>query len=283
MKKPWEGKQMWIWNVNRTNNGDVFGIIDQAHRMGLTGVLVKYHEGSKPYGRNGDGSRAEFQRDFRRVLPHLKKAGLSVGAWGYNYMDNPAGEAAMIKQAFEDGADWYCFDPEGEVERAPLSQTEECLQLVRTRYPGAYLGYAPFPISQYHRAYPYQLFDKYCNVSLPQVYWKAIGWPVDKTWGMMMEGFNQLKLQKPVAPIGQAYGEATAQEIARFAELASGCPGVSFWVWEQATPEQIVAITQASFVTPPAPPVNTEVGALRAEIVRLKAKLVAIEKIVREG
>ncbi len=285
MKKPWEGKLMWIWNVNRTNNGDVFNIIDQARRMGLTGVLVKYHEGSQPYGRNGDGSRAEFQKDFRRVLPHLKQAGLSVGAWGYNYMENPAGEAAMIKQALDDGADWYCFDPEGEVERTPHSQTEECLRLVRTGYPAAYLGYAPFPISQYHSDYPYQLFDHYCDVNLPQVYWEAIGWPVDKVWSMMLAGFAQLKLQKPVAPVGQAYDMASYEDILKFAELAKAayCTGLSFWVWEQAKPRQIDAVS--AIWLPPgtetsAVPVTTEAA---AEIVQLKARLAAIEKLAREG
>lgn len=280
----WDGKHMWIWNISNTNNGDVFAIIDQAKRLGLSGIIVKYHEGNQPYGNGGE---SRFQDDFRRVLPHLKQAGLTVASWGYNYMEDPEGEAKMVLQSLDDGADWYVFDAEGEVERALHDATRRCMEIVRNARPNAILGYAPFPISQYHANYPYRLFDQFCDVNLPQVYWKAIGWTVDTVWRLMVEGFNQLGLQKPIAPIGQAYDDATGDEIRRFAELATDCTGLSWWVWEQATPEQIQAITEVtkppgSPTSPPKDEGNTipftpvpddVVASLKAENAILKAKI----------
>ena len=313
----WDGKHMWIWNVPNTNSGDVFAIIDQAKRMGLTGVLVKAHEGQLP---SGNGGQSKFYEDFLRVLPHLKAAGLKVIAWGYNYFEDPGAEAEMILKVINAGADGYCFDAEAEMECNPEDgeteeaaaqrrvikhqQADQCVKAVREARPGFPLMYSTFPVIRLHQRFPYKIFDAYCDAFLPQVYWAAIEW-LRMEDGSLVEatptavlaevpkGYSLLGLTKPVAPVGQAYDAATGAEIKEFADLCnSGGMGYSFWVWEEATPEQIQAITEIA--KPPGSPTTNDSGAgntdpftpvsddvvaaLKAENAILKAKIAKVQE-----
>jgi hypothetical protein len=69
-------------------------------------------------------------------------------------------------------------------------------------------------------------------------------------------------------PVGQAYGDATAEETVAFAELAraAGCPAVSFWEWVASTDAQWLAVAELATSPapaeppPPEPPAGPEPG-----------------------
>lgn len=184
---------LWIWNIKNIGTPDV--VISKLKDLNIDDVCIKYHDGRAPMN---------FKSDFLEYMPALKRAGIRVGAWGYNYFNSPDSEADLVIDSFRNGADYYIFDAEIEVE-GKVQQTENVLQQVRKSVPKARLGYAPFPYANLHSSYPYEVFDKYCDFASPQLYWQTIGDPVDISINKMVQSFKAKKLKLPIYPSIQSY------------------------------------------------------------------------------
>lgn len=184
---------LWIWNIK--DIGTPQEIINKLKTLNCNNVCIKYHDGSMAL---------DFEDDFLEYMPILKAAGIKVGAWGYNYFNYPDAEASLIRCALFNGADYYIFDGEEEIE-GKSDQTENVLQQVRSAYPTANLGYAPFPYIKYHLNYPYKIFDKYCNFATPQSYSVAIGTSLDNCLKTTIQYFQETALNLPIYPSIEAY------------------------------------------------------------------------------
>lgn len=184
---------LWIWNVDELGSPEE--VLTKLNSLKVKDVCLKYHDG---YG------GAVFKSNFLKYAPILKNGGIKVGAWGYNYFNYLNEEAKLIIEALNNGAEYYIFDGEDEIE-GKAKETEQVLQQVKNSKPDAVLGYAPFPYVSLHQNYPYKIFDKYCNFASPQSYSYEIGTGfkvcIDKT----LSDFKIAGLKLPVYPSFEAY------------------------------------------------------------------------------
>lgn len=184
---------LWIWNIG--DLGTPQEVLKRINSLSVKDVCIKYHDG---YGGSG------FKTNFLKYAPVLKNGGIKVGAWGYNYFNYLNGEANLIIEALNNGADYYIFDGEGEIE-GKSKQAEQVLNKVRSAEPNAILGYAPFPYVSYHSQYPYKVFDKYCNFASPQCYASEIGTSLKACIDKTLNDFKAAGLKLPVYPSFEAY------------------------------------------------------------------------------
>ena len=222
------GNGMWIWELNRSDGGDLASIVARARAAGISTVFVKSSDGA--------GSRwAQFSPE---LVAGLKAQGLKVCAWQFVYGNDPAGEAALGADAIADGADCLVVDAESAYENK-YAQAAQYMGALRATVGPAYpIGFTSFPYVDYHSRIPYSVFlaPGAANANLPQVYWKDIGGTVDAVSGRTL-AHNRI-YGTPIAPIGQTYGSVPAEDIARFRALWAeyGSAGLSWWSW-QATAE----------------------------------------------
>ncbi|MGI6628651.1 MAG: hypothetical protein ACOX4K_09980 [Bacillota bacterium] len=236
--KPWNGKHMWIWMLNQT--GPPVQIVSRSVDMGLSGLLVKAWDG---------GSSGLFLEQLMQIIKPAHDAGLFVGAWGYSYGNNIAGEVKAMEKASKAGADWLVIDAEDEYENHEGKNKALKLGIEVTRALGTsvYLGYSTFALPQYHDAFPYQEFSSYCSVCLPQVYWGLMSLSSEEALAMSLRGLEEFRL--PVVPVGQSYGEVTPDEIIRFSRIAmaNSLEGISYYNWQHATEAQLDAVSRAAY------------------------------------
>lgn len=242
VRLPYSGKHIWLWELDATLHGDVGAILAGAKAMGCLGILVKYNDG-------GPGPiTAELQSNFRRLVAPMKVANLVVGAWGYIYGQEPKAEAELALQALDEGADWYVFDAETPLEGRP--QAAELLgEYIRSAAPRAPIGYSSFALPSLHGRFPYRVFDAFCQVFLPQVYWGAMGVTPEGLLTRCLEEAAHMGLKAPVAPVGQAFPPVTASDVAAFVDTARahGLPGISFFDYQSATTEIKAAIAREAY------------------------------------
>ncbi|HHT86034.1 MAG TPA: hypothetical protein GXZ88_09820 [Firmicutes bacterium] len=236
--KPWEGKHIWIWILSQV--GPLDHMIRRAVDMGLSGLLVKAWDG---------GTSGLFLEQLQQVIEPAHHAGLAVGAWGYSYGNNISGEVKAMQKALDAGADWLVIDAEDEYENreGKHKALELGLQVTRAIGTDVVVGYTTFALPQYHENFPYTEFSSFCSVCLPQVYWGVMNIPLDEALSMCLRGLA--KYGRPIAPVGQCYGEATPGEIFRFSELAwaNGLKGISYYDWQHASEVQLEAVGRALY------------------------------------
>jgi hypothetical protein len=243
MGNPWDGNWLWLWQAGALGKQPI-EMAAAARDMGVTGVIVKVHD-----GRISSPASSKFMRQFRELVGPLKSVGLGVAAWGYVYGSDPDGEADAVLEALSLGAQWYVIDAEVEFEKDGMDKAAaRFLSRIFQEVPDAVIGLSSFAVTDLHSKLPWVVFARYCKVMLPQVYWKEIGWPVDNAVRRSLNSYA--KLNRPIAPVGQAYGGVPGKEMVRFAELVKsyGCMGISWWSWQHAGKEQIEAIKESGRV-----------------------------------
>ncbi len=222
---PLNGQAMWIWELARTEGGDLARIVTKARQYGLSAVYVKA----------GDGVTA-WPQFSPALVATLHAAGLRVCAWQFVYGRSPVGEANAGAAAVAHGADCLIVDAESSYEGRYLA-ARRYIRALRSRIGAAYpLALTSFPYVDYHPAFPYSVFlgGNGAQVNMPQVYWKDIGNTVDvalaRTWML-----NRV-YQRPIHAIGQLYQAPTASDVLRFRTLAGayGAIGTSWWDWQEA-------------------------------------------------
>jgi hypothetical protein len=236
------GTGMWIWELPRSEGGDVAAIAARAHATGVSTVFIKSADGT--------GVWSQFTP---QLVQALHANGLRACAWQYVYGTDPAGEAAAAATAVADGADCFVIDAEKQYE-GRYAQAQQYLFALRTQIGGDYpLGLTSFPYVDYHPSLPYSVFlgPGGAQANLPQVYWKTIGGTVDAVSAHTMAA-NRI-YGVPIAPLGQSYDSPPPADIQRFAGIWAtyGSHGLSYWSWQStgqpawdaiATPDAPVAL-----------------------------------------
>jgi len=225
------GRYIWIWELSRSEKGDINKLVKQAHDLGLAGYILKTHDGS-----------SFWQQAY--ALQELKNAGISCGAWGYCYGRNPDGEVSAIKKVASLNPDFYVMDVEAEFEAASMWTTAEKMlaDLADLSVP---LGYTSFSIPSYHTV-PFAIFSKHCKFTMPQIYWKLMGWDVMKAYNTSVSEYEKFGL--PVYPIGQITADVPVSGISEFNTLAASdrINTVSYWDYQEAGIAQLNAIKQVA-------------------------------------
>ena len=186
--------------------------------------------------------------------------GIAVIAWGVSRTCGtpsvtPSGPHADPPVARPDGAqvDGYSADIEEATEgvmlsaatrlglpRARLRQTAGSRLVVATVYPPT--------DANWNGGYPYRAMAPYVDAFAPMVYWECTDPGTDAT-----QDVARLSTLRPVHLIGEAFNFAgtggrtvspSGPEIAEFLTAGKrfGALGSSFWVWQEATPEEWSAV-----------------------------------------
>jgi hypothetical protein len=246
------GKGMWIWQADKTENGNVGAIVARARAAGLTHLYVRT-------GSSWDGFYAGGFLD--ELLPPAHAAGLRVYGWDFPRLisvpDDVARATAAIQHETPKGEhlDGFTADIETVHEGTHISAESATAygtalrQSVGTTMP--LLVAVPRP-SEYRLDFPYPEVAASFDAVAPMVYW------LNREAGSDVAGaLDTLRsLGKPLFPIGQAYdggpeggrpGVPARAELLRFMEVAAdgGAAGVSFWSWQEADQQAWDAIRDA--------------------------------------
>lgn len=221
-----DGNGMWIWYLSRSHGGSVARIAAQAKAHGVRTIFVKSADAANVW--------SQFSAS---TVSALQAAGLKVCGWQFVYGNDPIGEARAAAAAKDAGADCFVIDAEGAYE-GKYAQAQRYVaklrELVGDDYP---IGLTSFPYVDYHPAFPYSVFmaPGAATFNLPQVYWKTIGDPVDRSLAHTYTWNTPYKTA--IFPLGQTYDRPRAADIRRFRQLsdAYGARGVSWWVWQYAS------------------------------------------------
>lgn len=226
-RRAFSGKGMWIWQLEKSSGGRPAAISRLARRNGVRTVFVKSSDGGRNYWR-------QFSRTLVRTL---SRRGLRVCAWQYVYGRDPVGEARLAARAVRAGADCLVVDAETEYEGRygpAVTYIRALRNRIGNRYP---VGLTGFPYVDLHPAFPYSVFlgPGGAQFNLPQMYWKTIG---TSTTAVFRRTFRTNRpYGRPIAPLGQLYQDPPLAQIRRFRSLARsyGAPGMSWWVWQEAS------------------------------------------------
>ncbi len=240
---------MWIWEWASTDGGEAGAIVQQAVSAGLHQLWIRV-------GDSEDGFYGAQELDALVPLAHAH--GIAVIAWGFPYLWDPVGDAQWTAQIFQwrapDGqrVDGYSADIEEATEGVMLSaqRASVYLELVR-QVAGSRLVVAtvyPPTDANWNGGYPYRAMAPYVDAFAPMVYWECTDPGTDATQDMA-----RLSTLRPVHLIGEAFNFAgtggrtispSGAEIAEFLTTGKrmGALGSSFWVWQEATPEEWSAV-----------------------------------------
>src|SRR3954465_6061108 len=246
---PFAGTGMWIWQLSRSERGSADAVAARAAASGVTTVIVKAADGP-----------TYWPQFSPALVAALHARGVQACAYDFLYGRRPAAEAAVGARAVAAGADCLVVDVEGAY-AGRYSAAQTYLARLRAAIGPDYpLGFTSLPYVSWHSKIPYSVFlgPGGAQVTLPQVYWKAIGSSVDRVFARTVT--ENAVYGRPLAPIGQLYSKPSPASVVRFRALAAaaGATGVSFWSWQSAAPSGWAALKQRvvapqGVVAPPAP------------------------------
>jgi hypothetical protein len=230
--EPFAGNGMWIWYVAKANDGSPARIAARARRHRIATVFIKA----------GDGGDA-WSQFTPQLVSALKRRGLHVCAWQFVYGRDPVGEARVGAEAMDRGADCLVIDAESAYE-GRYAQASTYIRRLRAEVGSSYpVGLASFPYVHYHPGFPYSVFlgPGGAEFNVPQIYWRAIGTSVDQAIATTYA--DNRVYERPIAPLGQLYGNPPPSQVLRFRKLAlaSGWDGVSWWSWQHASRRDFAA------------------------------------------
>jgi hypothetical protein len=241
------GDGMWIWQLPRSDGGNLDAIGARAAAAGMKTVFVKSSDAANVW--------AQFNP---QLVADLHARGLRVCAWQFVYGTSPLGEAAAGAAAVRAGADCLIIDAETTYEGRYASAQRYIAALRLAIGPGFPVGLTSFPYVDYHPHLPYSVFlgPGGAQANLPQVYWKDIGGSVDAVSARTV-AHNRI-YQAPLAPLGQAYSAPRPEDLVRFRAIWAGygAAGLSWWSWQAASPTTWATLTQPA----PAPVVLPDPG-----------------------
>jgi hypothetical protein len=228
------GQAMWIWEVARSEGGDVGAIAARAAGAGMSHVVVKAAHGSAWWPQFGPP-----------LVDALHAAGLRACAYQRALARSPRREARVLARAAGVGADCLVIDAEIEYQGRYRAARRYVRALRRAVGPSFPVALTSFPYVDFHGNFPYSVFlgPGGAQVNMPQMYWRLLGTSVDgvfaRTWA------QNAVYGRPLAPLGQSWRPARRPEVRRFRSLAAarGALGLGWWVWQHATPGHWAGMT----------------------------------------
>src|ERR1700759_474114 len=223
---PFATRGMWIWELARSDGGNLSNLIADAHRYGINTLFIK----------SGDGTSIWSQFNSSLVSA-LHAHGLRVCAWQYVYGNHPITEAYVGAAAVKAGANCLVIDAEGEYEGKYVSAQAYITRLRKLIGPNSPVSLAGFPYVDFHPGFPYSVFlgPGGAQYNTPQMYWVDIGTSVSTVYAHTY-AYNSV-YERAIDPLGQVYQNPPLGQLIRFRQLSRtyGAAGVSWWDWQEAT------------------------------------------------
>ena len=253
------GKGMWIYQPEKTENGDVAAIVAKAKAAGLSHLYVRT-------GSSWDGFYAGPFLD--RLLPAAHAANLLVYGWDFPRLsswedDVHRAEAAVdYRTPQRQRIDGFAADIETRSEGTQITAEAATAYgtALRAAVGSSFPLIATVPRPSPAFSYPYAEVIASFDAVAPMVYWLNRQPDTDVVGALR----DLAQYGKPVFPVGQAYdgapeggraGVPPPEELWRFMRFAqaNGAQGVSFWSWQAANAKAWAAITEAEEFRTPAP------------------------------
>jgi len=246
------GLGVWIYELRRCESGDLSKIVAQAQAAHLDHILVRV---------TSDGDKwAKFnpKPNVIRLTKALQAKNIGIYAWGYNYPYRIKSQVKLIKGILAMDFDGYVFNVETEFANYPTAAGElfsRVLAFRDAKYPDKLLGYSTF--ARVDRGtgarMPNAVFGQYCDVAMPQAYWRDFDWTPRTTAGRMCKAWTAMEHRwrdsgkeasiKPLIPTAHAYdGSGPTEyippvELANFLDAVKGYYGANIWTWQRMAPE----------------------------------------------
>ncbi len=241
------GDGMWIWQLPKTEGGNLDLIAARALAAGMKTVFIKSSDAAN-----------DWSQFTPQLVSELHARGLRVCAWQFVYGTHPLGEAAAGVNAVRDGADCLVIDAETAYE-GRYASAQRYIGALRLGIGGDYpVALTSFPYVDYHPRFPYSVFlgPGGAQSNLPQIYWQEIGGSVDAVSARTV-AHNRI-YQAPLAPLGQAYNAVPPADVRRFRAIWAGygAAGISWWSWQSSSDTTWATLTEPA----PAPVVLGDPG-----------------------
>ena len=230
---PPKGKGFYIWKISACEQGNAAKIAYEAHRAGLSHVLIKIANGIYDY--NYD---SVAKKDLVAPLgEELSKYGISTWGWHYVFGDLPKDEAAAaIRQIRKTHLEGYVIDAESEY-KGKYTPCRIFMNELRNALPDFPIALSSFRYPKLHSDLPWTDFLSKSNLNMPQVYWEQAHNPGEQLARSYSE-FQSINPIRPIVPTGAAYSAGgwspTSVDVIEFLNkaLTLGVSGANFWSWD---------------------------------------------------
>ncbi len=253
------GKGMWLYEPDKTENGDVQAIVAKAKAAGLSHLYV----------RTGSSWNGFYAAPFLdQLLPVAHEANLLVYGWDFPRLISWQEDVKRAKAAIDHRTpgkhriDGFSADIETRSEGTHIAPqaAADYGRALREEVGASFPLIATVPRPSPAQNYPYAEVVESFDAIAPMVYWLNRQPDTDVAGALR----DLAKFGKPVFPVGQAYdgapeggraGVPPPEELWRFMRFAeaNGAQGVSFWSWQAANSKAWAAITEAEEFRSPAP------------------------------
>jgi hypothetical protein len=232
-----QGKGIWIVYIWYLGDS-VSEIIDICNKAGVSWVLIKCGDSDSNWLTPGhlmyNWIIDEGYNDFSEIITEFNDAGIDVYAWQYTWSydrwDIPdIAEADVSIQILDiSGLEGLIINAEEYWEDSGDDKViaEQDMLKIRMSNPDSFIAYSYHPYIQSHPNYPFKEFGKYCDLYIPQAYWKVHGNSPKKDVEKMESHWNQYKQSceesgeeisaKYILPAGQGYDDVKGSEIKQF-------------------------------------------------------------------
>ena len=229
-----EGKGFFTYILPECENGDPAAILKTAQAAGLSHVLIKVADGTRPFGIDSAGN------DFTAsVVYKLRNAGIAVWGWHYVYGNDPAGEAKVaVLRAQALALDGYVVDAEQEYKQPGKDKAARQFMSTLRSALDLPLILSSYRFPEYHPEFPWLAFLEFCDYHMPQVYWEQ----AHNAGGQLRESKRQcdaLPNARLYLATGATYGtadgwSASPADVTDFLNTAKslGIPAVNFFSWD---------------------------------------------------
>lgn len=271
------GKGYYIWQVERTEAGNIPLIADLAVQTGLSHVLVKIADGSSSYNISSAGVDLAAE-----LTATLQSRGIETWGWHYVYGDSPLGEAQKaIQRVQETGVVGYVIDAESEYkEPGKAVSATTFMNTLRNSLPFYPIALSSYRYPSLHTELPWQEFISQSDFVMPQVYWIQAHDPAAQLTRCLSEYRAMTTL--PVIPTGAAFAESgwapTTSEVLEFLNAAknNNLSGANFWEWYAARQlpniwETIANYTWPVALPPPPAPLPNVLGRVWANSLNVRS------------
>lgn len=229
-----EGKGYYLWKIDRVEGGSPYKIAEEAHRAGLSHVLIKVADGRGDYNVDSDSKRDLVPP----LIEALRARGIQPWGWHYIYGKYPQTEAKKaIERINQLDLDGYIVNAEKEFKFTGMDvPARTYMQELRKKITNIPIGLSTYRYPSYHRPFPFETFLDYSDINMPQVYWVQANNPGAQLLKSMRE-YQNLRVWRTYFPTGAAYGEhgwrATPEQVSAFLKAVRdyNLPGANFWEW----------------------------------------------------
>lgn len=277
-----QGKGVMVWKIRDWQAGDPVKQVELCKAMGISHVSVKVIDGwtERWEAPTTPRQNADLLPD---TVAALQEAGIVVSGWGWTYgVQVPREVGATVRVCTKHKINIYLIDAEREYDKDGMEDEAEVLgRELSNAIPFVGLCSYRFPLT-YQPKFPVERFAPYMDFWAPQVYFLGDTRPTGGAQ-QLQNSYNEYQRIRPLPflPVAPTYPHrtwrATGAQLTAFFQKAKdlGCPGFLVWCIEQASADQVRAITQFAWGSGGSDP-EVELRKIAAEMRGLAARVEAI-------